>query len=431
MRKEIKVEEVQRQRKILYIYHGIRTIWDIIILILGRWIASVMPRDSKKILFGAWWGRQFSDNPKYFLKYLLDINQGFKCYWVGNEEIRQQVEAFSGVHFVRKGSRILRWHILTAQWACSNISFDADITELPTFGKLNLLSFWHGTAFKGAMRRNYIPPKFSTYGLKLSEKIKILRERLQSEACSIMARASFSSKKMVEIMPFEVPWEFSREASISVGTPKIDFLINNRKNMDMITELKRKYIKLLSLPADKKWYLYMPTWRNGLELNYSFSQSRMLMKFQEILAEQNAILIEKQHPQVIHSLNIDAWHQDNVYVVSNEIMPMIDAQELMLCSDRLISDYSSCLFDFECMGRPVIHYAYDYKAYKNNDRGVEYELSDVAAGPIAETEEELLSKLMMSDEEIVNEKGPHWRVPIDGENGVACEMFARWVGLIK
>ena len=174
----------------------------------------------------------------------------------------------------------------------------------------------------------------------------------------------------------------------------------------------------------------MPTWRNGLDLKYSFSQSSMLQKFQETLKSQGAVLIEKQHPQVIQALNIEAWHKDNIYVVPNAAMPMIDAQELLLCSDRLISDYSSCIFDFECMRRPAIHYAYDYEAFKSDDRGVEYELSDIAAGPIAKTEGELLSALIMDDEKIVNSKGPHWRLPIDGENGVACETFARWVGLI-
>ena len=421
---------VKKQSRIMYCWHGVQTIFSIIALIVGRWIATLMPRNPKKIIFGAWWGQQFSDNPKYFLKYILSLNQGFKCYWVGNEEIRQQVEACPGVRFVRKGSWMVRWHVLTAKWACFNLGFDCDITEAPTYGKLNLLTFWHGTMFKGLLHRDYVPPQFLMKGLKLSEKIKVLRDKLWHEAQTLTARASLSSKKMVENMHWEVPWLFEAELSINSGTPKIDFLINNRDNIDLKSALKSKYAELLNLPMDKKWYLYMPTWRNGLDLKYSFSQSSMLQKFQETLKSQGAVLIEKQHPQVIKALNIEAWHKGNIYVVPNAAMPMIDAQELLLCSDRLISDYSSCIFDFECMRRPAIHYAYDYEAFKNDDRGVEYELSDIAAGPIAKTEGELLSALMMDDEKIVNSKGPHWRLPIDGENGVACETFARWVGLI-
>ena len=421
----------QKQGSIKYLGHGVRAVMQILALVVGRWVAFLMPRDPKKILFGAWWGQQFSDNPKYFLKYLLDLNQGFKCYWVGNEEIRSQVEACPGVRFVRKGSIMVRWHILTAKWACFNLGFDCDITPLPTYGKLQLLSFWHGTAFKGALRRDYVLPQFSMRGLGFLRAVKVLRDKLLFEARTLMARTSLSSKRMVEIMPCEVPWLFSRELSISSGTPKIDFLINNQENKDLICALRKKYAKMLDLPIDKKWYLYMPTWRNGLELSYSFSRSPMLSGFQEALKSQNAVLVEKQHPQVISALNIESWHQDNIYVVPNAAMPMIDTQELLLCSNRLVSDYSSCLFDFECMGRPVIHYAYDYEEFKKNDRGVEYELYDIAAGPVARTEAELLSVLKMRDEEIINAKGGHWLMPIDGERGKACETFARWVGLVK
>lgn len=417
--------------RIKYLWHGMLAVRDIVSLPLGRCLATLMPRNPKKILFGAWWGQQFSDNPKYFLKYLLDLNQGFKCYWIGNEEIRSQVEACPGVHFVRKGSLIVRWHILTAKWACVNLGFDCDITNSPTYGQLRLLSFWHGTAFKGALHRGYVPPTFEFKGKRLAEKIKVLRGKLWHAAHTVEAWASFSSHRMIDVMTWEAPWMFSRERSISGGTAKIDFLIRNKANETLRSSLRKKYTQVLGLPTDKRWYLYMPTWRNGLELKYSFSHSEMLDEFQAVLESQNAIIVEKQHPQVIQALNIDAWHQGSVYVVPNDAMPQIDAQELLLCADRLISDYSSCLFDFECMGRPVIHYAYDYDSFKNDDRGFEYELSEIAAGPVVKNEEALLNALKMSDDEIVRAKGEHWQLPIDGENGKGCETFAKWMGVIK
>lgn len=169
-------------------------------------------------------------------------------------------------------------------------------------------------------------------------------------------------------MTWEAPWEFSQQNSIAAGTAKIDFLINNQDNADLIASLRKKYAELLGLPRNKKWYLYMPTWRKGLELKFTFTQSSLLPKYQETLRAQKAVLIEKQHPQVIRALNINAWQQGDIYVVPNDAMPKIDAQELLLCADRLVSDYSSCLFDFECMGRPVIHYAYDYESFRLTKR---------------------------------------------------------------
>lgn len=94
-------------------------------------------------------------------------------HWIGNEEIRSQVEACPDVRFVRKGSWIVRWHVLTAKWACSNLCFDCDITDLPTYGRLKLLSFWHGTAFKGALHRDYVPPTFSLKDKRIGDRIKV------------------------------------------------------------------------------------------------------------------------------------------------------------------------------------------------------------------------------------------------------------------
>ena len=82
-----------------------------------RVIASIMPRNPKKIIFGAWWGRQFGDNPKYFMKFLLSQNAGYQCYWVGEEYLRDKIAAeFPEVKFIRKNSRALKWHLLTAKW---------------------------------------------------------------------------------------------------------------------------------------------------------------------------------------------------------------------------------------------------------------------------------------------------------------------------
>jgi len=423
--------ELKEQSRIKYVWHGVVAIKDIAVLILGRWIAAIMPRDSKKVLFGAWWGQQFSDNPKYFMKYLIELDQGFKCYWVGNEEIRSQVESCPGVRFVRKGSWIVRWHILTAKWAMFNIGFDCDITTIPTYGKIQLLSFWHGTAFKGAVHRDYVAPAFPLSGAGFARGLKNLRDKLFYDGRTLMCKSSFSSRRMIEIMPHEVPWAFSVENSINAGTAKIEFLIRNRDNVQLQAMLKQKYSRILGIPVDKKWYLYMPTWRNGLALNFTFTTSAILPELQDVLKNQNAVLIEKQHPQVIRALNINAWQQGDIYVVSNSTMSEIDTQELLLCAERLISDYSSCLFDFECMNRPVIHYAYDYDAFKRNDRGVEYELADIAAGPVVKTEEELLRVMQMSDDDIIRQKGPHFNLPIDGETGNSCEMFCRWVGMVS
>ena len=406
-----------------------RTFRFLVVCAVFRVIASIMPRNRKKIIFGAWWGRQFGDNPKYFMKFLLSQNAGYQCYWVGEEYLRDKIAAeCPEVKFIRKGSWMLKWHLLTAKWAFFCIGMTSDISSFPTFGKVRLLSMWHGTRIKGPSYMD--KPQPMPTGRSLDDRMKRWMMKLRRKCVTTLCDASFSSSLMVEHQPLYVPLDFSRDRSIGAGTAKIDFLIQNASNDALILKLRNKYGRLLGVPTDKKWFLYMPTWRNNLDLAYSFSRSVVRNRVDALLKEQNAIIIEKQHPQVIHALDIKEDHMGSIHIVSNAAMPDIDVQELQLCSQRMISDYSSLVCDFESMGRPVIHFTYDYDYYRDDDCGFEYPLEDIAAGPIVKTEEDLIKALEMTDEQLISMRGPRWQEPIDGERGTACETFARHVGLI-
>lgn len=401
----------------------------ILVCLVFRPIAAIMPRDPKKIIFGAWWGRQFGDNSKYFMKYLLNRKAGFKCYWVGEEYLRKKVRLeHPEVHFVRKGSLALIWHLLTARWAFFCLGMKSDISTFPTFGKVRLLSMWHGTRIKGI--NNMTLERSAPAGKSLRARIERLRYKMDLKYVVTSCDASFSSSLMVEHQPLYLPWQFTKARSINAGTAKIDFLIQNADNSALISKLREKYSRLLGLPADKKWYLYMPTWRSTLDLKYSFTTSHRRGQFDALLANQGAIIIEKQHPQVIYSLDIKESHIGNIHMVSNDAMPDIDVQEILLCSQRMISDYSSVVCDFECMRRPVVQFVYDYESYGNDECGFEYNFEEIAAGPLVRTEEELLAILEKTDGELLSMKGPRWKEPVDGENGTACETFSRHVGLI-
>lgn len=46
-----------------------------------------------------------------------------------------------------------------------------------------------------------------------------------------------------------------------------------------------------------------------------------------------------------------------------------DMQELLMCTDILVTDYSSCMWDFSLMGKPCFVYASDIDRYINDERG--------------------------------------------------------------
>ena len=390
-------------------------------------VVILFPRDRKKIIFGAWWGNQFADNPRYFLQYILQLKMGYKCYWVGKSHLKDLVDKVPGVTFVRKDSLSAIWHVLTAKWFVSNLGVDADITTFPTYGKIKFLTFWHGTIIKGPAYGGRSVKIEGNFFHRLAMRFYVPEFNV---ACPLYAYASFSNEDMRYSMPKECPWQFKPEWSIAAGTPRIDYLIQNVGNNVELRRVREKCAKILSIPLDKKWYLYAPTFRKGLAVTYTFLDCKDRVLLDEILERNNAIIIEKQHPQIIEARNIADMKSNTLYIVSKVQSRELEMQELLLACDRLITDYSSSFFDFEAMARPVIHFAYDYNTYSSDKRGVLYSLHDIAAGPVVKTEKELISAIGMSDNELLSKKGPKAAERIAGEKGNACETFAKWVGLI-
>lgn len=66
-----------------------------------------------------------------------------------------------------------------------------------------------------------------------------------------------------------------------------------------------------------------------------------------------------------------------------------DVSELLCLADALITDYSSIMFDYALLDRPMIFFAPDLDAYVAA-RGSYFDLRAEAPGPVVETQEELL-----------------------------------------
>ena len=396
-------------------------------------IVFCMPRNSYKILFGAWSGRQFSDNPKYFLLELLSQKQGLKCYWIGDEPIREYVEKTPGVNFISKGSWSAMWHMLTAKYYVCNINWREELGWMPTYGRVEILNLWHGIPYKRIGNRQLDGRGGRGIGVAACSSVRRwIREvliRWHDWCYSDASWTSVSSEKMGEIMCASFPHRFSKDRMVMAGLPRNDFLIQNKENFSLQKQLKEKYAALLNLPIDKRWHLYLPTWRHGEGTAFSFMASGMQEKYQEILQRQNAVLIEKQHPIVLKRLNLLGQRKGDIFTINEAQASLLDIQELLLISDRLITDYSSCFFDFALLDRPCIHFAYDFEEYTQRDSGVEYDLREIAVGPIVETEQELLETMRFSDDDISSKRALKWQEPIANETGHASETLLMELGL--
>jgi CDP-glycerol glycerophosphotransferase (TagB/SpsB family) len=69
-----------------------------------------------------------------------------------------------------------------------------------------------------------------------------------------------------------------------------------------------------------------------------------------------------------------------------------DINELMLVSDVLVTDYSSAIFEYALLTRPMVFFAPDYEAYER-ERGFYFDYRTGVPGPIFETTADLAAYL--------------------------------------
>ena len=158
------------------------------------------------------------------------------------------------------------------------------------------------------------------------------------------------------------------------------FLHCGRPREDSLFELiheKEKIKKRFCLDKDKAILLYMPTWRDYetdlLDLNYI---AKCLPDFVIIFHSHNL------------SNNQPIFNQKNIVDFSD----VKDLNSLYAISDLMISDYSTCIYDFLLTGKPVLLFAKDYSIYEK-ERGLYVDFKNEFPNSICDNEDTLIQKI--------------------------------------
>jgi len=391
-------------------------------------LVLLMHSNKRKMIFGAWSGHQYSCNPKHLFEYMVKRG-GFDCYWIGDAELEMRVTELRGAKFIKKGSVRAFWHCLTATMYVSNVQWRSDIINLPTCGRVKLIYTTHGMPDKKMgqyqLNGNGISVKDLTnntkHGIRMC--VRSCIERIDSWLYDQRSWGSFSSPESRDLYIINFSGRLSQERSICEGTPRGDYMIKASNNEELRKSIKRKYAELLGLAEDKKWWIFVPTWRHDKEYLFSFSTSKHFCEYAKLLESQNAILIEKQHPITLETLGIEGGNYGNLTVVSSKQARKIELQELLVACDRLITDYSSVYYDFVLMNRPVLHFTYDYDHFMTKDMGFCFDIREYGGGPFSYTEAELLKFLALDDQKLLSLRNAKTSVQLSCETGRSCEGY--------
>lgn len=141
----------------------------------------------------------------------------------------------------------------------------------------------------------------------------------------------------------------------------------------------------------KRTILYAPTWReyesNGL-CDSRFEPPIDFDKLYEVLKTENTEMIVKYHYYVKEKPDFAKY--GGVIRDSEK-----DIAELYPLCDMMITDYSSTMFDYAVLKRPMVFFAYDLERYER-ENGFYFEYQKLVPGPFVRTQEELFAVLKRS-----------------------------------
>lgn len=178
----------------------------------------------------------------------------------------------------------------------------------------------------------------------------------------------------------------------ATGIPRTDIFFNEQYIKSKKDELYEHYPIL----KEKKVVLFAPTYRGipfSDEANYDFEKLNLDRIYEELKDEY--IFIFKWHPAIYNNIqrNIATLPDFSVYNgFYLDLSSYRDINDLLLITDVLITDYSSVIFDYALVNKPIVYFTYDLEEYENG-RGLYYQFKEYVYGDVAKDTEELIKAI--------------------------------------
>lgn len=332
-----------------------------------RFLGLFVKTDRNLLLFVSYGGQKYDDSPRVIYEYLQEhpVSDQFRYVWafITPEEFPQ----------IKNKVKIdtLRYYItaLTAEYWITNSSAA------------------RGLSFKKHQTKNILFPHGMTGMKKIGIDIQRTDDTYHQNFQEKFDMIFVEGKQETEIL--SRAWKHKKSCFYTTGFPRNDELIY--VSSEEVAEIKQK----LNIPLDKKVILYAPTFRehsrnrdkrNVLPVPFDFDHM-------ESLLGDNYVMLITAHYEVAMLLG---GLPNNDFVYNAFKYPEIN--DLLKITDVLISDYSSVVFDYAILERPIFCYGYDYDTYRK-DRGFYTDLETLFSHGVLRTQEELETAILTMDYE--------------------------------
>lgn len=326
-----------------------------------------LPVDRRLVLFEAQEGRGYADSPRYIHEELVRRGSPLKTVWSFSGDSSSFPD---GVRLVRRGS----WEYVRV---LARAGYWVDSHGLPSVyakrPETRYLQTWHGQALK---HMGFDAPELRYAG---PERQRQHRDMVARWDALISPSAEFT-RTFVRANGFA-------GQLLNCGLPRNDVLVRWAEPAQR--ERAAAARSRLQIPDGRRMLLYAPTFRDGQR----GTGRSVRVDLEELVRRCGDEWVVVVRP-----------HYYERFLVPREFGHAVrdgrrftDVNDLLLASDALLTDYSSVMFDYVLLGRPVLLFTDDWEEYRASARGTYYDLAEIAPGPMLATTGELADALKEID----------------------------------
>ena len=349
---------------------ALRYLFYILILPI-YWLGHLIPRNNKLWLFGNAEGR-FTDNPRYVMEFVRKKHPDIRAVWISLN--RQTCEAVRELGFECHPKWSLRGIWLGLRAGAGFGATGRLNHNQMTSGGMYFVQLWHGMPLKRLDGRIFF--WWKGYETRIRKTLDWVHDHI----------FPFIAHNNYDLVTSSSPLCTERLAQ-AFRIPEDRFAVTGFARADVIlSSSPPRPACLETISTETRVILYAPTfreWRN----DKSWHITEEMTEFSAMLERHNAVLVVKGHANTKsfmgNSQNNSRIHHINTTIDINYLYPHVDV---------VVADYSSVMFDYCLLGRPMVFFAPDLDNYRAQ-WGLYEDYESLSEGRYAGSWEELCVEL--------------------------------------
>ena len=209
---------------------------------------------------------------------------------------------------------------------------------------------------------------------------------------------------------FSEVWGINDEMVLPTGMPRLDEYLDENYIEETANKLLNNYPVLCKPSSDsaksvsttsESWkdrkrdniILFAPTYRGENKKHAYYPYDKLdLDRLYKLCEETDSVIIFKMHPFVEDPVPIPEEYKDRMI----DLVKYPNINDLFYITDLLITDYSSNIYEFSLMRKPILFYAFDIDEYTET-RGFHRDYRTNVPGKIVETFDDMIQAIEKKD----------------------------------